>query len=138
MATDEELRAERDENLRKGEEYIATLHVPCEFCKNTWHKHPMHCPNYHALDAARCAVQHEYFLRGAQTIHGDRIHEYECNLCSIPPVFAVGDLKFPDHPWCAEGKHFFHDPCYCGCQGRDWFCRCGAERPFVPPFVRLT
>lgn len=129
MYTDEELRKRRDDLLAKGDKWMATLLDPCEFCKFTWHKHPMHCPHYTAMDLARCAVQHQWFLRGAQTVHGDRIHEYECNICSINPHFVVGELLRKPHPWCAEGKHFWMDPCYCGCQGNVDFCTCGAKRP---------
>ena len=129
--TDEELRAKRDRNLRRGHVWIATLRVVCANCGNDWHKHPMHCPNYHALAPERCAVQHEYFLRGSQTIEGQRIHKYECSLCSIPPLFSSVDLDQPAHPFCAEGRHFLYAPCYCGCQGQLYFCRCGFKRPFA-------
>lgn len=136
--TDDELRAKRDRNLRRGELWIATLHVKCANCGYDWHKHPMTCTSYSALDAGRCAVQHEYFYRGSQTIEGQSIYEYECNLCSLPPRFSNVEPDSQPHPWCAEGRHFWHDPCYCGCQGNQMFCRCGAKKPYAFVSPRLT
>ena len=111
-----------------GQHWLATYLTPCEFCHLSRHKHPMHCPNYHALDNARCAVQHAWFYRASGPDgRGNRWNEFECSLCSIPSRFAMVDVPFVPHPWCAEGRHFWIDPCYCGCQGSEPFCYCGAK-----------
>jgi len=114
----------------KADRYFSTLHVPCVICGLTWHKHPMWCPLWKSLAPLRCAVDHAWINRSSQTVEGARVHEYECNLCSIPSVWSQCGMIYEPHPWCAEGIHYWNvRNCSSGCcfDGNE-YCTCGAKR----------
>jgi len=103
--------------------------TPCEYCGLTWLKHPTNCPNYHAIDAARCAVKHSLTLRSSSPNRPEGRYEYECWYCSLPAIFQDHEITDRTHPFCESGRHIWTNPCPCDscCQGKQ-FCWCGAIR----------
>lgn len=110
----------------RGMNWVNTTNVPCQYCGHTWHKHELWCPHYDSN--ARCRAQHRFFLRSCDKDRPEGRYEYECNYCSVPPVFMAEEMpKQPPHPFCAEGFHYWvtcGDSCAsCGV----WCSGCGKK-----------
>lgn len=96
----------------KGDIYLKTVNIPCQFCGETWHKHRSYCPNYHK--SYRCSYAHTPFLRSIDFSRGEfNSYEYECSFCNIASVFTE-EIKNFKHPLCYKDKHYW-DTCSSGC-----------------------
>ena len=88
-------------------------------------KHKTTCFFYYSIEPERCAVQHDLFLRSC--VGGGEPYEYECNFCNMPPVFCDSEIKWPNHPFCRDGRHRWSGTCDSGCCPSQ--CRCGEKEP---------
>jgi hypothetical protein len=113
----------------KADRYFRTLREPCEVCGNTWHNHLRTCQHYHSCDLERCDIQHSLFLRSSDPKRELR-YEYECNLCTLPPIFFAVEIKYIPHPLCETGVHFWETHCACDtcCRDKAFCSTCGRMR----------
>ena len=107
---------------------MSWTHEICLFCHvkspSFSPKHKTTCFFYRSIEPERCAVQHDLFLRGCG---GGEPYEYECNFCNMPPVFCDSEIKWPNHPFCRDGRHRWSGTCDSGCCPSQ--CRCGEKEP---------